>query len=468
MKNWTNALEHLYTHVGMRRTPQAVAATLLETGLVESLPTKAADSVRTLVPFDPAVLTQRMPEDFHAPAAPAKAAQAARSAMYALTHGTEDAAVWEREVPTDVEDMGAWVDAALSLLGFADRHPQEPVRKRTRLDSWTATTSGARGDKRGHVDIRNRMNRNELTVAFPGVSSKKYLKAVRAVAHLQQRHSVFAKETAIYNATMFGKTRLGYTITRDEFVDDPATAIFVSYYLARLGMRTVFTSGPQDRPMDDLGEMLLEHALASPTCRADVIAKVLTRKKVLARLTDEQKGELVGQYYQTLESIGGLLESVWRDGRDRRRMVVQKGDDSTTWNVASRAWNQARTGWLNLMSDLGLTHVIEGICPGKVPALIAGDVMQWHIADTGSSAQGDVEVWATLPEPWEVVNGEVPCTAEMVRDACKAAGLDPDKTGWTQPYRQDALAVTKPAPALLHGVVVHSATLAAQLGSRTP
>lgn len=220
--------------------------------------------------------------------------------------------------------------------------------------------------------------------------------------------------------------------------------------------------------MDDLGEMLLEHALASPTCRADVIAKVLTRKKVLARLTDEQKGALVGQYYQALESIGGLLESVWRDGRGRRRMVVQKGDDSTTWNMASRAWNQARTGWLNLMSDLGLTHVIEGICPGKVPALIAGDVMQWHIADTGSSAQPDVEVWATLPAPWEVVNGEAPCTAEMVRDACKAAGLDPDKTGWTQPYRQDSLADTKPAPALLHGVVVHSATLAAQLSSRTP
>ena len=40
----------------------------------------------------------------------------------------------------------------------------------------------------------------------------------------------------------------------------------------------------------------------------------------------------------------------------------------------ARAFNQARTGWLNLTRGLGYDDVIEASCPGKVPALVAADV----------------------------------------------------------------------------------------------
>jgi len=143
-------------------------------------------------------------------------------------------------------------------------------------------------------------------------------------------------------------------------------------------------------------------------------------------------------------------------------MVVRAGDDSSTWNAASRAFNQARTGWLNLTRGLGLDDVVEKWCPGKVPALVAADVAAWH-AREGHDQHDDVRVWAALPLPWDVVLGDDDCSAELVRDTCIRLGVDPEASGWTQPYRQGLTELPEPAPDLVHGVTVSSPLLASVL-----
>jgi hypothetical protein len=211
--------------------------------------------------------------------------------------------------------------------------------------------------------------------------------------------------------------------------------------------------------MDSLAEGLLAGALQAPTCRPRVLASVLTRWSVLDRLDDAQCGELLGHYYEQLAAAARALRGAFEPHRDRRHMVVRAGDDSSTWNAASRAFNQARTGWLNLTRGLGYDDLVEQSCPGKVPALVAADVAAWH-AREGHTGHDDVRVWAELPLPWEVVLGEAACPADLVRQACWRAGLDPEATGWTQPYRQDVTELPEPAPELVHGVWVSSPLLA--------
>jgi hypothetical protein len=224
-------------------------------------------------------------------------------------------------------------------------------------------------------------------------------------------------------------------------------------------MRTRFTSGSQTRPMDSLAEALLAGALAAPTCRPRVLASVVTRWRVLDMLDDTDCGELLGRYYEQMAACARALRDSFDMNRDPSRMVIRAGDDSSTWNAASRAFNQARTGWLNLTCGLGYDDLVEESCPGKVPALVAADVAAWH-AREGRGQHMDVRVWADLPLPWDVVLGDDDCPAELVRQACRRHGVDPETSGWTQPYRQGTTELPEPAPDLVHGVSVSSPLLA--------
>jgi hypothetical protein len=371
--------------------------------------------------------------------------------------------------PADPASLRAWLGWALRLLGLPDEEPRPArptVRRRPVPVTWYGGTyhrlpkpSGARGDRGGHVDARKRMDAATRRKRLPGVSVRAYRRAVRAVLHLQQRTGVLAAERDREAAVAFGKTRLAHLVTEEEFMACPATAAFTAYYVARLNMRTTFTSGSQARPMDSLAEALLEGALASPTCQPRVLASVLTRWRVLDMLSDAECGELLGRYYEQMAACARALRRCFDVNRDRLRMVVRAGDDSSTWNAASRAFNQARTGWLNLTRGLGYDDLVEASCPGKVPALVAADVAAWH-AREGHDQHIDVRVWAELPLPWDVVLGDADCPAELVRQVCRRHGVDPETSGWTQPYRQDLTELPEPAPDLVHGVTVSSPLLA--------
>ena len=386
------------------------------------------------------------------------------------------AAAVRRPVPaadlTDPASLRQWLRWATDLLGLAGDEPppaRPTVPRRPVATTWCGRTyhhlptpRGARGERGGHADARDRMDAATRRARLPGVPVRAYRRAVRAVLHLQQRTGVLAAERDREAAVAFGKARLAHLVTEDEFLACPATAAFTAHYVARLNLRTVFTAGRQSRPMDTLAEELLAAALAAPTVRPAVLASVLTRWRVLDLLDDAQCGELLGRYYEQMAACARALRRSFDGNRDRTRMVVRAGDDSSTWNAASRAFHQARTGWLNLTRGLGYDDLVEACCPGKVPALVAADVAAWH-AREGRDEHVDVRVWAELPLPWDVVLGDAECPAELVRRACHRHGVDPEAAGWTQPYRQDRTELPAPAPDLVHGVTVSSPLLASVL-----
>lgn len=463
-------LTRLHAGLTARRTPQEVAADLTRTGTTDAFTGSIHRELAELGRYwrDWGYGTS-MNAGFRTHPGLERAFTATRNAIAQLlgqyTGPADTAALTQTVDATSPAALALWLDQAISLLGMSDApvSPVVPARKpKPKSNGWytlKATPNGRRGDSHGHVDVRERLDASSRRDQLPGVSVRTYRKAVRAVAHLQQRTAVLAAERDREVAIAFGKGRLAHTIDATAFGECAHTAAFVAYYVARLGMRTLFTNGAQDRPMDTVAEQMLTAALACPGSRADVIATVLTRQAILSRLSEQGKGELLGAYYEQLTACSRALSRTFDPNRDRTSMTVREGDDSSTWNAASRAFNQARTGWLNLTRSLGLGDVVEARCPGKVPALVASDVAHWH-SISGSDTHADTAVFAELPNPWDVVLGSVDCPAELVRTVCSKHGLDADATGWTAAYRQRELEQVSVAADLVHGVTIASPLLA--------
>lgn len=461
-------LAELHGGLRARPTPQLVAARLVMLGATGWLDARPARELRHLAVMSAGSFApgSSMSGEWRRHPGLDRAYQAAATAMVPVWTAAHTPAPAPAD-PADPGELERWLGQALPALGLTG--PADPVRRKMRRagvrkygQTWPGKPHGRRGDVGGHTDTRTRLDAAERQDQLPGLRVRGYRKAVRAVLHLQQRTAVLAAERDRETVTAIGKSRLAYTIDRETFTACPRTAAFVAYYTARLGMRTVFTAGQQARPMDELAEALLRAALDAPTGRPEALARVLTRPQVLDRLTDAQRGELLGVYYEQMVACARTLRRTFDHHRDRGRMVVRPGDDSSTWNAASRAFNQLRTGWLNLLTAMNLEHVLEKSLPGKVPALMAADVYRWHVS-SGGRQHPDIGVWTMLPRPWDVVLGDASCPAATVRDWCEAAGIDPASTGWTQPYRQDGVEPTSPARDLVHGVTVTSPLLAGMM-----
>ena len=444
-----DALRTLHRGLTGRPTPQDVARPIVDMDLPSLKGSAVAEHLGKLAARAGGSL---MSDAFHTAGGLGTALESASARMEDVAPGRVPACA---EVD-DPAEVGEWITAALDVLGLGDEQCQDPVGSTNKgRYSWRGT-GGVRGAKLGHVDIRNRWDSEELGRNLPGVSSRQYLKAVRAVAHLQQRHGVWARGRALDDCVRLGKSRLASTIMFDDFAASPETAAFVAYYVSRLTMRTVFTAWQQGRPMDETAEALLRAARVAPGYRPDVVARVLTRQSILKDLDDTQKGALLADYWNAMLRVGAVLEGAFDHKRDRTRMIARPGDDSSTWNAAARAWDQLRTGWLNITTALSMGSTIKAVCPGKVPSLVAADVAFMHL----EGAHIDVAVWAELPLPWRVITGDDTCTADMVRDACEKYGMNSDETGWTSAYHQDGLAETTPAPDLVHGIDVGCPVLA--------
>lgn len=450
-----DTLKQLYTGLAGRPAPQDVAETILQVPDVE-MPATVRGQLEGLAQSRSVYMGDTFPKH----SGLQRPAESAEKLVGQVAEKLNREPLWAPD-GQDPNALRAWIDEALALLGFADREPQPthrtPPPSGFERSPWGSRPS-PRGDRLGHADFRERLSSAECD---PRVPRRLYRHAVRAVLHLQQRAEVFAARKDLEYVTRFAKSRLAGDITFDGFSADVPTALFVAYYTSRLTMRTMFASS-QVRPMDELAEQLLGWAMGSATCRYDVLAHVLTRQSILSQLSDRQLQDLGDKYWTALTAASRCLEKAWDPNRDRSEMVVRRGDDSTTWNLASRAFNQARTGLLNLqLAGVENPFGAPDVLPGKVPALVASDIAAAHML-SGELQHGDVTVWAELPLPWEVVLYGVRCPVALVEQTCEMYAVDP-RVGWTHPYRQEQLEAVEAAPNLVHGVAVNDPVIAAAL-----
>lgn len=359
-------------------------------------------------------------------------------------------------------------DLRVAGLLFCATLPAEADRTNVaQLGQYLEAAEAEIGKQPGHSDfLRDRLNRTARQTAGLELSRRQYNKRFRLAQRLERKRAKLAHELEKRTLTLTGKSRLASTLSFGVFADDEMTAAFVAYYTARCHVRSEFTNTAQARPYDELADLLFRHCRKSTTTNWWAIAHVYPDVEVLAHLSDEQKGLLLGRFSAVLERTAVLMGEVWAASTfERETMIVRRGNDSSTWNLLAGAWNRARDGWMNLLYALDLDEVLDAVCPGKAMRLMAADVAWWH-RHSGGELDPNTWVWARLPLPWMVLAGEVPCTRETVRQVCLERGVDPETSGWIAPRVRTRTAPFRPTPELVHGVSVYSPSLALWLRQR--
>lgn len=309
----------------------------------------------------------------------------------------------------------------------------------------------------------DRLNRRQRAERGLRLSRRRYDRLFRLISRLELKLSRSRVEESKHRLLLVAKAGLAPELLIEHFGGSVPTAAFVAYYAARMKLRSEFTIQGQQKPFDDMAAALLRLCEEDAETSWYAVAHVFPRADVLARLSEQQKGELLGRWFAILSELADRLEGAWRATHiDLDTMIVRRGNDSSTWNLFAGAWNRARDHWIALVEALGLDALLDEMLPGKVMRLIAADVAAWH-RSTGGGIHPDTTVWHELPKPWDVLRLEVPCDRATVEAVCVRAGVDPVKSGWSAARRRTAVAAFRPTPELVHGVDVGNPYLAAFL-----
>ncbi|WP_315823180.1 hypothetical protein [Paraflavitalea speifideaquila] len=313
------------------------------------------------------------------------------------------------------------------------------------------------GQNNFKVDRFNKDQRKERGI---DLSKRNYNKKWRLLKRLEKKLLTFARESRKNEFQQIAKHGLAHHLDLENFSKDLDSACFIAYYTARCNLRSQFTAAGQQRPFDEISQMLLARCTQKSNWWA--IAHVYTSRDLLQHLTDEQKGLLLGQWTSILQDIALLLEEVWQySDINKETMIVKRGNDSTTWNNTAGAWNKARDNWMNLLYGMGMEYVLDEVCFGKVLRLMAADVAAWH-RSVGGKLDPNTEIWNKLPLPWVVFAGKAVCTKQLVQEYCTLAGIDAERSGWIAP-RVHGIAAFTPTPELVHGVAISNPFLATVL-----
>ncbi|GAA0971820.1 hypothetical protein GCM10009555_023710 [Acrocarpospora macrocephala] len=350
------------------------------------------------------------------------------------------------------------VAAANRLFGrWVEADPDDPES----LLEFAATVGQEIQWEPEHTDfLADRLNREAREAVGMDLSKRQYNRRFRVLRRIAAKATILGTEQDKRRLLMVGVTGFGADIPLDRFLADPDAACFVAYYTARRKTRREFSLSGRDNPFDEIAQVLLDRC--QPRSDWWMIAQVRATPDVLPQLTDEERGRLLGQWSAVMRHSADLLRARWNPATDRTTMIVRRGDDSTTWNNLAVAYNAARSGWLACLASLDALELLDVACPGKVMRLMAADLAAWH-RSTGGGVDPNTEVWAALPLPWEVLDGTAVCTRSDLDTLCRAAGLDPEQSGWTAPAPPSGVAVFRPTPELVHGVSIADPVWAALL-----
>lgn len=389
-----------------------------------------------------------------------------RSALEKVTKKSLKSTVssWFTSMPTTFKEphgMRKQLNKAQELFNKSFSSNDSDFLNTNKIEAYLQELNKIIGKTVGQSDYKNdRLNSEERKKQNLDLGRRQYNKLFRHLGRLEAKLRTFMREQQKLRFTKISKSSLASEIDWEDFKKDVPTACFVAYYAARAYRRSVFTAYGQEKAYDEIADALYKATIKKGGVNWWVIAHVYPKPEVVNKLTDEQKGLLLGKWTNVIEEVAKLLEEVWNKSNiNRETMVVRKGNDSSTWNQTAGAWNKARDSWVSLVYSLGMEEVLHKVCFGKVMRLIAADVVAWHRAE-GGDIDPDTKVWNEVALPWQVFNGEAKCTINEVRNICKKYGVDPEKSGWITPRPRTHIEQYKPTPELVHGVIVESPFLA--------
>lgn len=358
-------------------------------------------------------------------------------------------------------------DMAHQLRVAADLFPQvQPVPALSdtmAIKVYIETLKGLLG--MDALDFKSRPNRQKrlANAALPYASHYAYNKRARLIIRMADKFERVQHALNLFSLEQSAKTKLAYQLIKED-VTHPATLAFLAYFVSRMGLRSAFTVTSQVKAFDEVSEKLFAVCLQDPDTNWLQIAHVFDSKEVLEKLTDTQKGELLGKFYEVMALGAKFLKDLDAAGDyDHENLIVRRGNDSSTWNAAAGAYNKARDAWIALLFDLKQEALLDIICPGKALRLMAADVVRWHSL-TGGAVEPNTGVYRLLPRPWLIVLGKESCTRADIELALTAVSAD-DKTrqGWVKQRGNIHVEKTKPTADMVHGISIASPSLALAL-----
>jgi hypothetical protein len=381
-----------------------------------------------------------------------------------LTPARARAAWWASSMPEDYArpvDASRQVASAARMFGLDGPLPEadDVAAIREFIDRLGLGVGGWRHDHDWKADRIPKEGRREIAAALArshasrvGLDSKRqYNRRVRVLRHLAEKAAALEGEQVKRRLILAGHSGFAQDIPLERFRADPAAACFIAYFVARKNRRRLFSLSGRENPVDHAAQALLD--ACGPSADWEMIAFAHPVADVLARLGTAELGQLLGRWSALMADAAGMLQAAWAGGTDRETMIVRRGMDSSTWNAMAAAYNAARAGWINCLEAAGALPLLDAACPGKVMRLMAADLAWWHRA-SGGDVDPNTKVWAALPLPWEVLSGDAVCTSATVESACRAAGLDPAKSGWTGSRARGRVADFVATPELVHGVEI--------------
>jgi len=257
----------------------------------------------------------------------------------------------ERQAVEDQRRDGA--DARLFSLG-------QPLLRFSEVDDLDGITDRVQGggdvplgfDADGAAGVVEDGSGHNDKSAGLEIPKRQYNKRFRLAARMERKRDRLAREVEKREITLIRKSRLASKLTWEGFSKDRNAACFVAYFTARRNLRGEFTIAGQQRPFDQVRDLLFRRCRASASTNWWAIAHAFPDREVLDRLDDARKGELLGRWRGILDRIASLLQETWdRSGIDRRTMIARKGNDSSTWNATAGARPLIR--WRRCMTNRG-------------------------------------------------------------------------------------------------------------------
>lgn len=424
-------LDALYESLSGRPWPEAILDSVAQLPAVQSAVPQLGQRARMLTRGWGFWGYSSMPEKFDAPVAPVRLARhlTGRAEFPHLTDGDfADPAVLRGLIAAVRQELGVGFVSAGSQAVWSDR--------------------------------LNRRQRRDVECRYP---RRQYNRVARMVLILEEETAGYERQLLLFQAGRVAKTVFATRLSREEFRRDELTAGLVAYMTANLGRRSLFAAGKQARAYDTVADQLHEALRRHEGANWFALAHVHPAPEVLEHIEPERLALLLGHALETMRVSGLELRRVVREtDPDLVRMVVRRGQDSSTWNACAGAWNKARQVWLACVTALGRQDALDAFMPGKVMRLMAADVASWHRA-SGGDVDPDTRVWARLPKPWEVLFGAATCTRDTVEAVCREEGVDPFATGWSRPRALTAVESWRPTPETVHGVAVADPLLAGWL-----
>jgi hypothetical protein len=163
------------------------------------------------------------------------------------------------------QPVGAARQVQQTAVVFHQVPPDLRYEDAEEVKAFLRTINPLIGKQVGQHNYRtDRLDRAARTAAGLDLSKRQYNKLFRSVRHLEEKLDTLLAEQRKATFEQVAKHGLAHELSYETFARDLDSAAFIAYYTARCNVRSEFTISGQQRPYDEIADMLFQRCAGRP------------------------------------------------------------------------------------------------------------------------------------------------------------------------------------------------------------